>query len=367
MRSSRGLIEMSKIFEKIRPALKCVLFIAGLMLIVRLLDYGLAKEGYVNYILHNVNSDDTDYDTVIVGASHGRAGIDPEILDSVMETDTINMSIPGETVKDNYYVVKESCRNNNVKTVILDVDFQYWIGEFNEGADVETFIYNGLGWDSPNKWEYLIRNADHINAFYGISHKLTYTDKSDEIKENVRSRKDKGRYKKGYKPKSQDGDVVCVNSGFFYMNNTTGELGGKEIVEEWIGKEKEAVQGYVVEYFEDLLAYCKENDIELICVTSPITPSTLKMLDYESIATTLENFFGSYGVDYYDFNKCRLSILPRTDDDFLDQEGHMSGEIATDYSKILASMLKKRSAGTLSMNYYFYSTYDEMYQNLEVK
>ena len=42
----------------------------------------------------------TDYDTVVIGASHARASSDPEQIDKNAGTYSINMAIPGETVKD---------------------------------------------------------------------------------------------------------------------------------------------------------------------------------------------------------------------------------------------------------------------------
>ena len=36
-----------------------------------------------------------------------------------------NLAIPGETVTDSYYLLMESNRNNNVKRVIYDIDYQY--------------------------------------------------------------------------------------------------------------------------------------------------------------------------------------------------------------------------------------------------
>ena len=93
---------------------------------------------------------------MILGASHARSAIDPAKIDSQADTVTLSMAIPGETLKDSYYVLEESCKNNDVKRVIFDVDYQYWFGPQEEGYFAETFIYNQFSWLSLTKWDYFI-------------------------------------------------------------------------------------------------------------------------------------------------------------------------------------------------------------------
>ena len=97
--------------KKFKPIIRCVIFLAGLAAIMGVIDFACVQTGYVNYILRNVCAKDngTDYDTVVIGASHARASSDPEQIDKNAGTYSINMAIPGETVKDSYYVLEETC------------------------------------------------------------------------------------------------------------------------------------------------------------------------------------------------------------------------------------------------------------------
>lgn len=87
--------------KKFKPIIRCVIFLAGLAAIMGVIDFACVQTGYVNYILRNVCAKDngTDYDTVVIGASHARASSDPEQIDKNAGTYSINMAIPGETVK----------------------------------------------------------------------------------------------------------------------------------------------------------------------------------------------------------------------------------------------------------------------------
>ena len=76
-------------------------------------------------------------------------------------------------------------------------------------------------------------------------------------------------------------------------------------------------------------------------------------------------FFEEQNVPYYNFNKARLSVLDRSDPDYGDKEGHMGGELAEEYSEVLAEVLKGHFNGTLDETKYFYNTFDEMYKEME--
>ena len=108
--------------KKSMPWIRCAGFLVGLAVILGICDFCFAPSGYVRFILHEVNRKDTQYDTIILGASHARSAINPEYLDEELGTNTLNLAIPGETVKDAYYLLKDACESNDVKTVIMDVD-----------------------------------------------------------------------------------------------------------------------------------------------------------------------------------------------------------------------------------------------------
>ena len=79
--------------KKFKPILRCVIFLAGLALIMGVIDFACVQTGYVNYILRNVcvKDKDTDYDTVVIGASHARASSDPEQIDKNAGTYSIHI------------------------------------------------------------------------------------------------------------------------------------------------------------------------------------------------------------------------------------------------------------------------------------
>ena len=88
--------------NKILKYVRAVVFIAIVVGLVKCMDYAMMPSGYIRYIIHEADNADTDegYDNIIIGASHARASSDPDIIDKYSGTYSINMAIPGETVKD---------------------------------------------------------------------------------------------------------------------------------------------------------------------------------------------------------------------------------------------------------------------------
>lgn len=354
---------MVGLMNKYKSLLKCIVFCLGIVLIVAAFDYGFGQVGYVRYIIHEVDNPKENYDTIVLGASHARSAIDPQKFDDKLGTNSLSMAIPGEIIKDSYYLLKESARNNNIKKVILDIDYQYWFEPQREGYSNESFIYSQLSWTSPVKWQYLFDNMDNLDVRYAFTKRLSYLCSPTGLTTNIRH-KNSQDYKDNniYNLDVADANGPYIGKGFF-SRVTNGELpGGLDYVNTWSDVAFDDISGLITDEFDKIYNYCKDNNIELICVTSPIAPSAMKILNMDVVDNKMQELFNKYDVTYYNFNKARLDVLPRFDVDFGDYEGHMGGELGEKYSEVLAQVLYDHEHGTVDMSKYFYSSFDEMYK-----
>lgn len=354
--------------KKFKPIIRCIIFMAGLILIFAVIDFACVQTGYVNYILRNVcnKNNETGYDTVIIGASHARASSDPDVIDEYAGTYSINMAIPGETVKDSYYVLEEICRTNDIDTVILDIDYQYYFNPPKEGFYTEPFIQCQMGWDSYVKWQYIYDNMKYMDIRNVFTRSLVCNYEPKVVKKNVKQKLSKSYKEADISSLDEKGSgSKYVDRGYFYINPVKGELAGQQLIDSWGGRSREQVTGYPLKYIKKIIKYCEKNDIDLIAVTSPITPSSVSSLHMENVHETINNLLGENGVEYYDFNMARYDVLPRTDADFVDKEGHMNGDFSDDYSELLGKVIKKHKKKAKDKNEYFYSSYEEMYSSME--
>ena len=354
--------------KKVASAIKCIVFLAGVVVMIALFDFFFAQSGYIRYIFKYNEQTKDEYTGLVLGASHARSAIDPQKIDDESgDTNTLSLAIPGETLKDSCYVLEEALRSqSNVKRVILDVDYQYWYGEISEGYFQEAFIYNQLSWTSPVKWEYLASNLTNLDIRNALTKRNVYSISLSSIKANVEQKMSES-YKNAdiYSLEVGDANGPYVGKGFFSRVLSGYKAGGMDYINNMSELYKSGICDFAVKYFNQLKKICDDKGIELICVTSPIAPSVMETLHLDVVHDDFVKFFNEQGIAYFDFNMARFDVLPRTDYDYGDLEGHMGGEPAERYSKVLGEVLNKYTNNNLKMTDYFYETFDQVYANVE--
>lgn len=359
--------------DKIMPWLRSLVFLVLLAVILKGCDFVFAQTGYVRFIINEAEKKGTSYDTVILGASHCRGAVDPARLDEKLGTNAINMAIPGETIEDSYYILKDMSESNDIKTVILDIDYQYWMYEQPTAHFTRSFIYQQLK-NPLVKAEYLAKNRDVMDMRNVLANRLSWSVSPSAVKRNI-SVKTSESYKNvtiesAYAENGivEGADGPYVGKGFFDRKGTEyGKLPpGADYVQTWVGRSDDALDENVKNVFKNIVKFCNDNGYRLICVTTPITPSVVKTLSMEYAHNTFTSFItGECGVEYYDFNDALMSFIPRSDCDYGDQEGHMGGELAEVYSEKLAEFLSDAWDGSYDSKKYFYDSFEDMYNNMK--
>ena len=88
-----------------------------------------------------------DYDTLIVGGSHSKCGIDPSVLKSEKGILAINAAQGGEHTLDMYYLVREAEKDVQLKCVICEIDPSYWVDEPNQTQEYVA-LYHEFPWSA---------------------------------------------------------------------------------------------------------------------------------------------------------------------------------------------------------------------------
>lgn len=341
--------------NKILKYVRAIIFVAVIVGLVKSMDFAMMPSGYIRYIIHAAgNSDEKEgYDCIILGASHGRTSINPEyMIDSGYAKNPLNMCIPGESVVNSYYLLKEACRNNDVKKVVLEMDYQYWIND--EARDSEfgdLFEYVQLPM-SKVKLEYIgneLFTKDFRTVYFK---KLAYTDDFGSVGNNIKTKLSKAY--RNYDMEAvevRDADGPYIGRGFFYREKIDKK--GDFWVCDW---SEDDISDKVLAYFQKIVKYCNDNGIELVCITEPITPTAVVNGPSEQANTYLQKICRQNNVRYIDFTLLKKDVLKVTDDDFCDWEGHMYGELANRFSHILSQVLVE------PQNEWFYGTYAQLEQ-----
>ena len=165
---------------------------------------------------------------------------------------------------------------------------------------------------------------------------------------------------------NRDGGGPYLGKGFFIVRNLMRDSGFGEF--KAISFDADGVDKETVEIFRKIVKYCKEQNIRLVCTTSPITPSMLTCGDYGKVTEYFTSLCEEQDVEYYDFNLIKDDVLDFEDTDYVDYDGHMVGELADRYSHVLGDVIsrtqeyygKESSEVESVVSDSFYASYDEM-------
>lgn len=140
-----------------------MLFVGAIMCVNQVLDLALKPTDSFRSDMHNLETN--DYDAIFVGTSHGKAGINPNVVDAMTGDKSLNLCRGGENVVDSYNIVREAYRVNKIKKVVYEMDPGYWCTDGNLGPDSRTFY---------DEFPFSTIKADYyLDKFWGEDFRVT--------------------------------------------------------------------------------------------------------------------------------------------------------------------------------------------------
>ena len=310
-----------------------VVFCCLVVLANFILNFALVPYSYTRVKIHNANIN--QYYDVIVGSSHGLSAIDPEVIERINGRKAINLCLGGEYMMDAYHLVKEACKNGMPKRVIYELDPGYWCSAMHEDMEYSR-IFNEMPF-SMNKVEYFFAKMMRADFRTGIFQWYQYRKHYKAIPAIVNEKLSDDYKNYGVDYFKSDGQFIKDN-GFIYINTIENSNKSKDNLILW---NEDELNKEVDKYFKKLVKYCKKNDIELVVVTTPVPDETLE--EYPDEFAKANEFFTNYmeeqGVKYLNFNYMDVEGLDTGLNAFSDYEGHMFGETAQVFTRILYEYL----------------------------
>ena len=90
-----------------------------------------------------------EYNTIIIGESHGETGYDPFVLSDETGSEFFNLSRRGMPVVNLSYILEESNIDKHYKQVIMDLDPSYWDDDHKGTFGTDTNLLFRL---TGNRW-----------------------------------------------------------------------------------------------------------------------------------------------------------------------------------------------------------------------
>ena len=312
-----------------------VLLVAGLLAgLNEGLMYLLYPYTYTRADMHHIITD--EYEVLLVGSSHGKCGLDPQVMAEVTGRKTLNVCQGGQYPVDSCHLVMEAARHQNIKRVIYELDPGYWVTEPNQSADYVTF-YQEMPW-STVKLSYFadkMMKADFRTVLFPW---YFYRNQIKRIPEFVHQKQSDVYKNYGIEPFASEVQTYRED-GFIARHPLPSDRQQEDVPHLWqfSEPEKDSVEG-----FEKMVRFCKKEGIQLIVVTTPIPKATYEK--YKSHYEAAEQYFTDYleklQVPYYCYLNTQESDIPQDLEEFADYDGHMYEEAAGRFSRIFAENMK---------------------------
>ena len=316
-------------FKKI---LKTVLVLAICAVLLAGLDRALYPCTFMRNDIHAVVTN--RYDDIILGTSHGKMDIDPDVMEEITGNTGHNLCVGGEYGIDAYYLARLVEEKQSPKRIIYEVDPGYFVSEKEEGNNYLLFYHEfplseaklGYFWNSIAKCNF--RTILFPWYEYSLSYELP------KAKETFMQKWNKDYDVSNLKSDSQE----YHESGFIERYPVDTSKIKKTDIKLY---EDGEVTEENMEYLQKLIDFCKENDIEFVAVTTPVPIDTLR--DHSDNYNAAWKFFGEFfdkqNVTYLNFNTQLFKAFSHDMKDYTDYDGHMNGDAARAYSKVLANVL----------------------------
>ena len=275
------------------------------------------------------------YDDLFVGTSHGKAGITPEIVDKITGEKSLNLCLGGEEVQDSYYIIKEACRVNKPKKIIYELDPGYWVSTATLGPEYRT-VYDEFPMSEVKAEYYLdkIWNVDFRTTLFpwylyrkGIKGAgARFTSKFSHAYKSY----DDSFYNEPSQAYTSQGQIRIHRSD---APKTEANL---------ILWDEKKLKSDAVKSFKKIVKLCKENNIKLTVVTTPVPQETLEKYhdNFENANKFFTSLMEKEGVEYYNYNSQEISGFDRSLNGFSDYEGHMYEEKSDVFSEEIGKIMR---------------------------
>lgn len=279
-------------------------------------------------------------DTLVIGSSHALRSIKPTVLNEKLNTKAYNLSSPLMSMYGRYVMLEKEINRNPIKTVYLEISYNaltldrktlglegdlYVLGRFDNVFERINFFTNAFTPDEYRKVlsDIIVRSKNSFSIHNTIEQYKTFGYLSmpsnnqllsDEVKEKVKNTK---------------------------------------VLDTKIKEES-------LNYFDKIIKLCKNNDIRVIFVVTPVTERMI--LEYSNLDDIFSQYIDlakEYNCEYYDFNLDKHRKKLYSEESSFYDNTHMSDSGAEIFSNRLAEIIKYVDQGNNVSNY-FLNSYAEL-------
>lgn len=276
-----------------------------------------------------------EIETIVLGTSLAHWGINSNVLGEMLDSPAFNLATSAQPLSGSYYLLKDQVQVNPVKRVFLGIHVPSLINDMDEeGIEIREGIYDRM-LSSLVKTEYMFCSAKP----YEYERYLFYPARVENVlnatvaKRNI-TYKFTDAFKNNIGPADQMEYVYQGNGN----ENTEKQYDGS-FADEKLGEDatwsRTKVLAVNEEYMKKIADFCKEKNIELNLVVTPMTWEFTKLMgDLEDFHQYLQDFCDQNHAVLYDFNQYEKVHEVFTNEDYQDKK-HFNSKGAEKFARLL--------------------------------
>lgn len=314
---------------------------------------------YSTYFMHDmdrIKSQGQQVELVFIGGSGEYHTYVPDIFEKRLNMDcVVNAGTSAQPMSATYYQLKNMIKEFHPETVVIGLS---WNRLSMTNLQGRLIVYDRL--TDLTKLQYVISCFDMKERLY-LLYSYRYRENLDRLEEVYNDKQKLIRSNYGI---HVNGNEYYADNGFVYSYDS---FDNGNISMEWHGKlafsEEEIVKKENLEYLDACVKLCKDNNIHLYIVTTPISMAMIySVKNYQGAIDFYKKYAKDNGLIYHDLNflKNREKIIP---DCMMRDDTHLNGKGAHIISDSYAEILQKDLKG-IDTSYYFYDDLDEMKYNV---
>lgn len=268
-------------------------------------------------------------DILFLGSSHAYRGIDPSLIDSLLDIHSFNLGSSGQTPLTSYHILKNAVHHVEPKMVVVDLYFHAFLEE-NQLSNA------GNNWleikSSKAKWSFLF-NAFDLYEIAALT-VLPIIRKKNNVRYLLR------KYLLGDDHLNDAG--TYQQQGYVRQDSrvSLAELEAEQFYNQLQLKKNWALQKHL-EGLRKLVRFCRENGIEVRCISAPMPSiSYQKIRDKQQIQQYLSTLTRELGVAYQD--DTQNPNLGLQDDLHFYDDNHLNHAGVQRWNKALIPFLKRK-------------------------
>lgn len=299
-----------------------------------------------------------DINTIFVGPSYCRQGIDPHVVDEIAGTNSFNMGTDSQPLTVSYDLIFRACKEHKISTVVLVTGYDFFNRDtITTPAEITYDHEITAGQSLSDKILTAFRfvtSPDHLGKMESLNYIFPWIYNKVDLNISAIFKNIK--------------DKLSPNTDYFSLKGYGNASGVADFNDYNITKQtllsscnSTSLDAWGFAQLDSISELCKQNKIQLLVVNLPFPAFNVLSFDIDAYYHNyleIRDFLSDRGVRYFDFNFAKPSLYNNQDSYYVDSQ-HLNQEGAKEFSTALAKVILDLKNNELS------STLDDNFYNKE--